>query len=79
MRTYKKPEIYFEHFELSEHIAACDYKLTFADGNNCSATNQIEDDYAYGETIFLIEGLCTGVTNDYCYYKASSGLTTHMS
>ncbi len=27
MKTYVKPELYFESFELSQHIAACDLKL----------------------------------------------------
>ena len=28
MKTYVKPELYYESFELSQHIAACDLKLT---------------------------------------------------
>lgn len=31
MKTYVKPELYFESFELSQHIAACDIKLANAD------------------------------------------------
>ncbi len=30
MKTYVKPELYFESFELSQHIAACDLKLNSA-------------------------------------------------
>ena len=30
MKTYVKPELYFESFELSQHIASCDFKLVNA-------------------------------------------------
>ena len=37
MKTYVKPELYFESFELSQHIAACDIKLTNPDIWSCRA------------------------------------------
>ena len=35
MKTYVKPELYFESFELSQHIAACDLKLGY-NIDNCA-------------------------------------------
>ncbi len=37
MKTYVKPEIYFESFELSQNIAACDWELNNNDVSACTS------------------------------------------
>ena len=38
MKPYVKPELYFESFELAQHIAACAWDMkNNNDGNSCTA------------------------------------------
>ena len=79
MKTYVKPELYYEHFELSQHIAACMLRLNLGSVETCSATaNPVSDGLAY----FVSEGICTPGTADtgiYCYFNGSVSNTTFMS
>lgn len=38
MKKYVKPELFFEQFELSQHIADCAWELKNPTKNTCSAT-----------------------------------------
>lgn len=35
MKTYVKPELFYENFELSQHIANCDFKMGHTEESNC--------------------------------------------
>lgn len=43
MKAYVKPELYFESYELSQHIAACGWDLQQNDINNCAAKGDEEN------------------------------------
>lgn len=77
MKAYKKPEVYFEHFELSEHIAACDIKLEAGDPNACRGT--IADEWGGGQ-VFAQALTCGSPFDDYCYQNGGENkLSTFMS
>lgn len=74
-KVYEKPQIYMERFELSQSIASCYYNFNRSsnDPNTCTAT---EGDYGY--TVFLNEGICTNIEDDYCY-EGAAGTNTFNS
>lgn len=37
MKKYVKPELFYERFELSQHIADCAWEMNSGDKNTCSA------------------------------------------
>lgn len=80
MKAYKKPEVYFEHFELSEHIAACDIKLTTADAKSCKGTmTEGDPDMPAGSVVFAT-GFCGIPYDDFCYQNGGENqLSTFMS
>ena len=41
MKAYQKPVLYYEKFELSQHIASCDFKLNFGLGSGCTAKGEV--------------------------------------
>ena len=43
MKKYVKPELFYEHYELSQHIADCAWELTNSTKDTCSA--QADPDY----------------------------------
>lgn len=36
MKPYVKPELFYENFELSQHIAACGIDVNFKNENSCT-------------------------------------------
>lgn len=38
MKKYVKPDLFYENFELSQHIAACGIDVNMEDINSCSPT-----------------------------------------
>ena len=47
MKPYVKPELYFESFELAQHIAGCNLELmNSGDPANCAASGTIGKDTA---------------------------------
>lgn len=60
-KAYKKPELYFENFELSTSIAACDQQ----DGRTFQKDGCGWDD---GYTIVFLEG------QNFCSYQTSDGV-----
>ncbi len=74
-KTYAKPELYFESFQMSANIASCgqfDFgKANSADKNTCGF-----DFYDVGE-VFLDPAICDFQTQDgtgemFCYHTAST-------
>ena len=72
-KTYEKPQIYMERFELAEHIASgCGQTVDWRESAGCF-------DIIGG--LFNPEMSCSVSANpdqgeDYCYYAAGSGLFT---
>lgn len=79
MKPYVKPELYFESFELAQHIAACDYKLGINDVTICKITeDRYTDNIAAGG--FVSQNICDFPFEIYCYTNGSDdGPRTFMS
>lgn len=73
MKTYVKPELFFESFELSQHIAGCNLTLTQEVGA-CDAHGTIEG--IPGESWFISTGNCETVVEAYCYTNGSMNVAT---
>lgn len=68
MKKYVKPELFFEQFELSTHIADCAWELVnSSDANSCAAKPDPNFNTGVDPSInvFANEGLCDAVF--YCY------------
>lgn len=77
MKSYVKPELYFESFELSQHIAACALDMPHSrDVNVCWA--EFDSGYGYpdGVRVFMSQSIGCQITDfeDYCYTNGSSGI-----
>lgn len=74
-KVYAKPIVCVEHFEMSQHIASCDF--------NVRGMNSVEDCYAVGkdsefngERLFMSgNGECHVDTEEFCTYNAMNLLT----
>lgn len=66
MKTYVKPELYYESFELSQHIAACALQIESADAASCKIINDREFG---GELVggFIAKPVCDFPYEQYCY------------
>lgn len=76
MKRYVKPELFFEQYELSQHVANCAFEPA-GDGGFKG-----DDDLGLGDFIIISEG--TGgceVTDyeDYCYTSGPDGMNTFNS
>lgn len=91
MKKYVKPELYYENFELTQHIAACTLKITanlsVTDHNNCNATGKLSGDAFFGD-LSIVNGFVDADLDCsqqplpaqlYCYYAGENPLPTHMS
>lgn len=83
MKKYVKPELFFERYELSQHIADCAWELTYAQ-NSCKATAD-EDKLPGFEPLFTTttDG-CVNTTDDgkyqdYCYTNGAVGINVFIS
>lgn len=79
MKKYVKPELYYESFELSQHIAGCEIKLLAADAGACTATGTILDITLPedGSGRFFIGGApCTVEVEAYCYTNGAMSIAT---
>lgn len=68
MKAYVKPELYYENFELSQHIAACAWDMKNATvAENCMAIG--DEEFGNGGLILFAAGPDCNVTDfeAYCY------------
>ena len=81
MKKYVKPELFYEHYELSQHIADCQWELVHAE-NECKAYGDGDYSEVAGLVLFT-DGLGCDVTpetfGDYCYHGSADGTRTFMS
>lgn len=76
MKPYVKPELYYESFELAQHIAACSLtwnKLTSE--TSCAASGVIGDESSDAWFIANIDA-CVVETEDYCYTQGNINTAT---
>lgn len=79
MKKYVKPELFYEKYELSQHIADCQWELQYGK-NQCVATPDPEDMPGYDKTLFSAELSCD-ITNyeDYCYQNGTGAIKVFIS
>lgn len=76
MKEYVKPELYYESFELSQHIAGCNLTMVNnIDPVTCTASGTIGDE-TWGSWFVEANASCTVKTESYCYNNASFNVTT---
>ena len=77
MKTYKKPTIYVERFELSQHIAACAWDMTNqSKPEECTAQSDPDWGMTPGLTMFTVAGsfnVTPDVFESFCYTASSEG------
>ena len=73
MKAYVKPELFYEHYELSQHIAACawDYQTE----GDFAGTYKLDTTYGYPEGVYLFTDTpCTDTNIEtYCYTNGEVG------
>ena len=82
MKAYVKPELFYERYELSKHIAACAWDLNQADKETCSALSDTEWGGDGVTTLFTATATCNLDENNYesfCYTNGSSGMNVFNS
>lgn len=83
MKKYVKPELFYEHFELSEQIAACAYDLNFTDVSSCGDKGYLGTDVGYSSDMILIGTVgvdgCVIPVEQYCYQTGQGGYNTFNS
>ncbi|MGN0998725.1 MAG: hypothetical protein ACI4PO_04160 [Faecousia sp.] len=81
MKAYVKPELFYERFELSKHIADC--ALEFVNSttvDKCYAKADPKFFLGFEETDRLfISNACTLPTEHYCYTDGSDGFNLFVS
>lgn len=83
MKKYVKPELFYEQFELTQHIADCAWELTNSTKDTCHA--QADPDYLPGfPNLFMHDAsgcvLIPGINyQDYCYHDGAQGVNVFAS
>lgn len=84
MKKYVKPELFYEQFELSTHIAACE--IDYVDPNGARTHSNMGACAGYPGTglgldpnvpVFTQDGICEMVY--YCYTNGVEGVNTFAS
>ena len=80
MKAYVKPELFYEHFELSQHIAACAWDLNLANEDVCGfqVDTSLENNYP-ADTVLLTGERSCNFDGPYCYMSSTGGLNTFNS
>lgn len=83
-KAYQKPLLYAESYELSQHIAACDIKLSSQSTMTCTGDAQQSSIFGPHKNLFTTytnarSSSCTTHVEEYCYTNGISGFATFMS
>lgn len=78
MKKYVKPELFYEHYELSQHIADCAWEWTnLTNEDVCSAVADPEKlPFGFGDfeyKLFTSDLICTVLSSEYENYCYQSG------
>lgn len=74
-KTYEKPQVYMERFELAEHIAGCSITMNMAVEGGCSGDGTINDVYS-GAWFLMDNTACSSKAEAYCYTQGSGSIVT---
>lgn len=73
MKKYVKPELFYERYELSQHIADCQWEMALADENSCVANTDMGF-WGYEDTLFTDTAGCNNTKwENYCYQAGADG------
>lgn len=70
MKKYVKPDLYFESFQLNQHIAACGYDLNLSDVASCESSGDTHGIYTdFGDIKFFASenGECMREPEIFCF------------
>lgn len=73
MKKYVKPDLYFESFQLNQHIAACGLDLNFADTTSCESSGDTHGVFIdLGDVVLFAKdnGDCMQDLEEFCYTTA---------
>ena len=76
MKPYVKPELYYENFELAQHIAGCNVTLEASNPMDCTATGIID---GYESRSWFLNNGCTPKLEDYCITNSTINMNTISS
>lgn len=82
MKAYVKPELFYERYELSQHIADCALELQNSnDVFTCYATPDMNKTSGFEADwqLFTEQGICMVITQAYCYTPGEGGLNLWKS
>lgn len=74
MKKYVKPELFYERFELNQHIADCMWEMTASNKTVCSAAPDANMGYNPGNLFIDSLAACTLKDHqygDFCYENAA--------
>ena len=78
-KSYEKPSVYIETFELNQHIASCDFIVNSQDVGSCYAVGS-NDYFTPNDKLFLpVNAVCETPAEDYCTYNGSAIVVTANS
>lgn len=76
MKPYVKPELYYENFELAQHIAACNVTLELSNTMDCTAKGIID---GRESASWFLTNSCTPKLEDYCVTNGTINMATVSS
>lgn len=80
MKKYVKPELFFERYELSQHVAACDWDLKTVTDTLCGFSPDPNTNTGYPlDAVLLADADVCNFDGPYCYMSAEGGLNTFNS
>lgn len=82
MKAYVKPELFYERYELSQHVAACAWDRIATEGVCGFKGNAIGDQEFLVPDYVIINGDTPGCEKDwefYCYTGGAEGMTLFNS
>lgn len=86
MKKYVKPELFYERFELSQHIADCAWELTNSTKDTCSATADPVKLPGFANLFAHTTSGCVnipveygGTYEGYCYQPGEDGINVFIS
>lgn len=82
MKAYVKPELFYERFELSKHIADCAIEFkTNTTVENCYAIADPKFGLGLGPAKYFMntDNVCEATLEQYCYTNGTIGFNTFKS
>lgn len=79
MKAYVKPELIYEHYELSQNVADCTWNMNNTDTSVCKGDGS---DKGFDDILFTDTNGCTVMEGDiagYCYTASQGGVNIFLS